>query len=145
VTTATGKHDANPIFSGIIRGMLPMFLLTLIEQRARHGSELMAACSRMTAGAWQPSPGSVYPLLRRLEGEGLLSGEWRSGRAAARRVYAITAAGRRALPEIHRQLLAELERSRTLIDTHIAALQQLIAGEDVRAIMQRSAAEESDG
>ncbi|MCK5796146.1 MAG: helix-turn-helix transcriptional regulator [Deltaproteobacteria bacterium] len=143
--TAKAATTDTPILSSVLRGMLPMFLLTLLDQRARYGSEVMEAFARMSGGAWRPSPGSLYPLLRRLEGEGTIAGEWRSGKAAAKRVYEITARGRQELPTIQKTLLQELLRARALIDTHIAVLKRLTAGEDADGILPQNDDGASDG
>jgi DNA-binding PadR family transcriptional regulator len=42
--------------------------------------------------------GTLYPLLRRLEGQGLLESKWRIEEARPRRYYVISEEGRRILP-----------------------------------------------
>lgn len=111
-----------PLFQGLIRGMLPLYLLTLLQERARHGTEIIRSFREMSNERWKPSPGSVYPVLRQLERRGLVAGRWRRGQAAPQRVYRLTDEGRRALPEMRARLLAQLEEARSLIDSHIAAL-----------------------
>lgn len=118
------------LFKGIVRGLLPLYLLTVLGERARHGSEIMDTFSEMSGGGWKPSPGSVYPLLKKLEREGLIAGEWRSGRAAAKRIYTLTDAGRAALPALQRQLLDELRAVKEVVDLHIVAFEELLEGED---------------
>jgi DNA-binding PadR family transcriptional regulator len=111
-----------PVFQGLIRGMLPLFLLTLLQGRALHGTEIIRSFREMSNDRWKPSPGSVYPVLRQLERRGLVAGRWRRGQAAPQRVYRLTDEGRRELPELRERLLAQLVAARTLIDSHIAAL-----------------------
>ncbi|HZS57315.1 MAG TPA: PadR family transcriptional regulator [Bryobacteraceae bacterium] len=61
----------------------PIFGLGMIEELARHGYRI--------------SPGSLYPLLQRLEKKGYLrSTEQRNGKSL-RRIYRATALGRKAL------------------------------------------------
>lgn len=55
-----------------------------------HGYQLIQEISRRSAGAWKPSPGSVYPTLQQLEDEGLVHAQERDGK----RVYALTDEGR---------------------------------------------------
>lgn len=117
-----GIDYGSPVITGLIRGMLPFALMRLIEERPRHGSELIRSISDMTGGAWTPSPGSVYPVLRKLEQEGQLSGEWERTRSAPKRIYQLTAKGRESLPELRRRLVAQLTTARHLIDDHLAAL-----------------------
>ncbi|NON62393.1 PadR family transcriptional regulator, partial [Acidianus sp. DSM 29099] len=35
------------------------------------GAEIMDEVERNSLGVWRPSPGSVYPMIRNLESEGL--------------------------------------------------------------------------
>jgi PadR family transcriptional regulator PadR len=78
------------LYSGLIRLHVlhhavegPIFGLGMIEELARHGYRI--------------SPGSLYPLLQRLEKKGYLrSIEVRSGKSL-RRVYRATPFGRKAL------------------------------------------------
>jgi DNA-binding PadR family transcriptional regulator len=122
------EGGAGPLFQGLVRGMLPLYVLMLLERRPCHGIDMIRSFAEMSRGAWRPSPGSIYPVLRRLESEGLVAGRWQRGQAAAKRVYRLTGAGRRALPARQVELLAELERARRIIDQHVAALEAAIAG-----------------
>ena len=78
------------LYSGLIRLHVlhhavqgPIFGLGMIEELARHGYRI--------------SPGSLYPLLQRLEKKGYLrSTEQRKGKSL-RRVYRATPLGRKAL------------------------------------------------
>lgn len=121
------KDFANSlVFRGVVRGMLPLYLLTLLQEQPYHGNEIMNVLKTMSHGMWKPSPGSIYPMLKKLEKQGLISGEWKSGRAAATRVYRVTAKGRAELPVIRQQLLAELHTAKDTIEQHIRALEQMV-------------------
>lgn len=57
--------------------------------------------------------GTLYPLLRRLEGQGLLESEWRIEDGPPRRYYKLSPAGTRLYEELTvswRQLVATLDR-----------------------------------
>lgn len=78
-------------------------LLGLVVTRPRSGYELKSFFSRTPAMVYEPSSGTLYPGLRRLEARGLLEGERES--SAGRRlrlVYRATPAGE----EAHRQWLS---------------------------------------
>ncbi len=47
--------------------------------------------------------GTLYPLLRRLEGQGLLESKWKLEEARPRRYYVISDEGRRVLPVIKQE------------------------------------------
>jgi DNA-binding PadR family transcriptional regulator len=46
--------------------------------------------------------GTLYPLLRRLEGQGLLDSEWRVNEGPPRRYYVVSAEGRRLYRKLAR-------------------------------------------
>lgn len=65
------------------RGDVRTALLLLLAEQPMHGYQLMQAITERTAGAWQPSPGAIYPTLSQLEDEGLLSTLAQGGRKLA--------------------------------------------------------------
>jgi DNA-binding PadR family transcriptional regulator len=86
-STAAGRPltDFEQVLLGVIAG----------EPRSGYGLKKMFNAS--PASVYQPSPGALYPALRRLEGRGLLRAENKvsSGRRALR-LYHVTQAGRAA-------------------------------------------------
>jgi len=64
-------------------------LLVLLEQ-PMHGYQLIQEVSARSGGAWQPSPGAIYPTLQRLEAKGLVHSE----EDGDRRVFSLTDLGR---------------------------------------------------
>lgn len=51
---------------------LRMMVVSLLSSSPKNGVELMDGIEAITRGWWRPSPGSVYPLLERMEGEGTI-------------------------------------------------------------------------
>lgn len=47
--------------------------------------------------------GTLYPLLRRLEAQGLLESVWKLGEARPRRYYVISAEGKKILPKMKKE------------------------------------------
>lgn len=74
-------------------GELHLALLALLGLRPMHGYELMAELSSRMGRAYRASPGSIYPAIQALEGEGLIAGR----DEADRRVYELTGEGVKAL------------------------------------------------
>jgi len=72
-------------------------LLGIINSEPRSGYGLKKLFNASPASVYQPSPGALYPALRRLEGRGLLRAETQvsSGRRALR-LYSVTPAGHAA-------------------------------------------------
>ncbi len=49
---------------------LRMMVVSLLSTSPKNGAEIMDGIEAITRGWWRPSPGSVYPLLERMEAEG---------------------------------------------------------------------------
>jgi len=62
-----------PPWAFISRRGLREVVLWLLSDRPMNGAEIIRAVEDFTWGFWRPSPGSVYPLLKQLEAEGLVS------------------------------------------------------------------------
>lgn len=94
-----------PVFA---HGSLRLYLLALLDERSRHGYELIQALSEQFGGTYTPSAGTIYPRLAKLEEEGLVT-KAADGRKT---VYEITAAGRAEL-ESRRHELDDIENEVT--------------------------------
>jgi transcriptional regulator len=82
----------------ILKGTLPLLVLKTLALEPRHGVGIADRIQQTTGGTFQASPGSLFPVLHRLEAEGFVEGEWTTtpeGRRA--RYYRLTNAGRRQL------------------------------------------------
>jgi DNA-binding PadR family transcriptional regulator len=90
---APSRGDRTP---GWQRGFLGHYALTLLDRTPIYAHQLATQISSRSHGLWSPSPGAVYPAFRSLQARGLVRTEVRGGR----RLYFITAAGRRRLLEI---------------------------------------------
>lgn len=82
--STVGRHPR----SGDIRTAV---LVSLIDE-PMHGYQIIQAIETRTDGAWEPTPGAVYPTLQLLTDEGLVTAE----QVGERKVYALTDAGRAA-------------------------------------------------
>jgi PadR family transcriptional regulator PadR len=88
-----------------LKGHLDMLLLAIVEETPRHGYAVIEELRRQSDDAFDLPEGTVYPALHRLERAGLLSSEWADVGGRRRRVYRVTAGGRRALGEKHKEWL----------------------------------------
>jgi PadR family transcriptional regulator PadR len=87
---------AMDVFGGEIRrrDVFPLLVLHLIEREPAYGNRLIEEIESITNGAISVNPNTIYPLLRDLEGRGLIEGQWEHPDRRTRRFYSITAAGR---------------------------------------------------
>ena len=79
-------------------GELRLLLLKLIGDEPRHGYELIKAIGELTGGAYEPSPGAVYPTLSLLADEGVIA-ETAGVDDTARKAFETTEAGNNELAD----------------------------------------------
>jgi PadR family transcriptional regulator PadR len=80
------------------KGSTELLVLSLVEERARHGYEIGRLIEQRSQGVVQLHVASLYPLLYRLERRGWLSGRWlEKAGERRRRFYRLTPAGRKVL------------------------------------------------
>lgn len=96
------------------RGSTELLLLSLLEERERHGYDLARLIAERSGGAISFHAASLYPTLYRLEDKDLIEGRWieKAGQRR-RRCYRLTAAGRKVLASQRttwQAFLAGLER-----------------------------------
>ena len=80
------------------KGSAELLILSLLEDRARHGYEIAKLIETRSGGSLSFRVTSLYPLLYRLEGRRLIEGRWVEKAAhRRRRYYRLTARGRQVL------------------------------------------------
>ena len=84
-----------------MRGAVPIHVLFHAAESEVHGVELIEELGRH---GHRLSPGTLYPMLHRLEERGLLRSRRTVERGRMRRSYVATAKGRRALEDCRRAL-----------------------------------------
>jgi PadR family transcriptional regulator, regulatory protein PadR len=85
------------------KGSTEMLILSLLEDRARHGYEIGKLIEQRSGGKLKFALPSLYPKLLHLENRGWIKGRWieRAGERQ-RCFYRLTPAGRRVLAEQRR-------------------------------------------
>ncbi len=77
------------------KGMLELCMLALLANEERYGYQIAQGLTESAALA--VSEGTIYPLLSRLQREGLVEARWRESPAGPpRKYYRLTPAGRQA-------------------------------------------------
>lgn len=84
-------------------GDMKYVILKLVQEKPRHGYEVMKELEERMHGCYTPSPGTVYPTLQWLEDEGLVVAK----DVAGKKIFEITDAGRAFLEE-HRDVVEEI-------------------------------------
>jgi DNA-binding PadR family transcriptional regulator len=99
---ARGVGSQDPLVGELRRaGLLRLLVLHFLRDGPSYGGQLMERVSRVSGGLIAVNPNTMYPLLRELEAEGLVAGEWEHPERRSRRFYRLTDAG-----EAERQALA---------------------------------------
>lgn len=80
----------NPDF---LNGVPEMLILHLLSSRPMYGYELVQAIALATGGTLEFGEGCVYPILHRLEADGLLASTRKTVGGRNRVVYKVTAKG----------------------------------------------------
>jgi DNA-binding PadR family transcriptional regulator len=112
------------VFGGEIRrrDVVPLLVLHLMAREPAYGNRLIEEIGRITEGAIQANPNTIYPLLRDLESRGLIEGAWEHPDRRTRRYYSLTRDGRaeyRRLREEVEPFLDSVIRSVSLIKREI--------------------------
>jgi PadR family transcriptional regulator, regulatory protein PadR len=84
----------NPDF---LNGVPELLILSLLTRRPMYGYELVQAIRRSTGGVLEFGEGCVYPILHRLEADGLLGAKRETVGGRSRVVYRVTAKGSKKL------------------------------------------------
>jgi len=80
-----------------LKGHLDSLVLATLSEGPAHGYAVIERLKERSHGAFDLAEGTVYPVLHRLEAEGLLASSWSEAAGRKRRVYRLTRRGRSAL------------------------------------------------
>lgn len=84
--------------SGKERGLLTTLVLHLLEKGPKSGYDLLKEIAEKTNDSWTPNKGTLYPLLKSLDEEGLVQVKEIGKRY--KRIYELTDAGKEAVTNI---------------------------------------------
>ncbi|MEF9865986.1 MAG: PadR family transcriptional regulator [Oscillospiraceae bacterium] len=84
------------------KGVLELIVLQLATAKPVYGYELLSAIKEKSNGMLALKEGTLYPILYRLEDEGMIKARWQSGegRNAPKKYYEATEKGHLALCEM---------------------------------------------
>ena len=97
---------SNKKIATVPKGFLKFYILKLLDEGPKSGSEIVQEIDIRTEGLWKPSPGSIYPLLSRLNNKGFIQ-RIENGDTGIKR-YEITKDGQ----IIYKEMLADREETR---------------------------------
>jgi PadR family transcriptional regulator, regulatory protein PadR len=85
------------------RGHLDGMILAILGAGPAHGYAVAQELKERSGGVFDLPEGTIYPALHRLERARLLSSEWATTTGRRRRVYQLTAKGRRSIADARRE------------------------------------------
>lgn len=108
--TRGGAGSSDPL-AGELRkaGLLPLLVLHLLDAGPSYGNRLMEGVEELTGGLFSVNPNTMYPLLRTLEADGFIAGEWEHPERRSRRFYRLTDAGRAERMRLRGELRPRLD------------------------------------
>ena len=122
-TPAKGAGSGDPLIGDLRRaGLLPLLVLHFASREPAYGNQLIDRIETLTGGALHVNPNTMYPLLRSLEAQGLLTGHWEHPERRSRRFYRATDEGREELRRLSGELGPRLDRIAASIDAIRAEL-----------------------
>lgn len=74
-----------------------LLLLSSLREGPKHGYQIALDVEEQSNGLFRFKHGTLYPILHRLENEGLIRGSWTKEQGRRKKVYALTRAGERHL------------------------------------------------
>jgi DNA-binding PadR family transcriptional regulator len=81
-------------------------MLSLLQEGESYGYAIIQRIHDLSGGALELSDGTLYPVLHRMEDEGLISSTWKTSEEGRRRkYYTLTSRGQQALDNEKRQWL----------------------------------------
>ncbi|WP_378953370.1 PadR family transcriptional regulator [Pelosinus sp. sgz500959] len=101
-----------------IRIVTALLILKIIKKQSTYGNQIAEEIKRNTQQTIQANPNFLYPLLRKMEEEGYLEGNWENPRTRNKRIYTITQSGCSyllVLKEAVRAKFLEIERRQQAI------------------------------
>jgi len=86
-----------------LKGHLDSLILAVVAAGPAHGYAIIEELKLRSRGTFALPEGTVYPALHRLERAGLLASGWSNASGRKRRLYKLTARGRRRLDTSKRE------------------------------------------
>lgn len=84
------KESVGQVFT---KGLLPIYVLHILTMGPTNGNDIANKIGHRTNGLWLPSTGGIYPLLKKMEKEGLVMGTWDNPKKKFQKLYSLTPNG----------------------------------------------------
>ncbi len=100
-------YSASMIAKDLVAASARPLLLSILAEGESYGYELTRKVRELSEGVLEWSDGMLYPVLHRLEREGLIVSEWKQSETGReRKYYRLSSGGRRSLQTERQQWLS---------------------------------------
>ena len=104
-----------------LSGMMRVLILNELSRGENYGYGIARQISERSGGELPIKPESLYPVLHRMEGDGLLKAQWVQSEAGRpRKMYAMTSKGRRRWERQRESFIAQSKGALKAINTNLA-------------------------
>lgn len=90
------KEAVGQVFT---KGLLPLYVLFILSLGPTNGNDIANKIGERTSGLWVPSTGGIYPILKKLEKDFLIVGQWDNPHKRMQKIYTLTAEGIKELED----------------------------------------------
>ncbi|WAI00488.1 PadR family transcriptional regulator [Methanogenium organophilum] len=105
-----------PTQDGHTRSLITLYVMHSLHREPKTGYDILREIDDVTKGEWVPSKGTLYPMLRHLADEGLITPHETGARAKT--IYALTPDGEKTLAELKKYRHQSHENFRLLRTIH---------------------------
>lgn len=102
------KESVGQVFT---KGLLPIYVLFILSSNPTNGNEISNQIGLRTNGKWVPSTGGIYPILKKLEKDGLITGVWDDPNKRFQKIYHLTVKGKLEYENKKKLLKSKIEQS----------------------------------
>ena len=89
------RKEKDAVGQVFTKGLLPLYVLHILNFGPTTGNYISHDIGERTNGKWVPSTGGIYPLLKSLEKDGLVVGNWDDPKKKFRKIYSLTPEGKK--------------------------------------------------
>lgn len=102
------KEAVGQVFT---KGLLPIYILYILSLGPSNGNDIATQIGKHTNGLWIPSTGGIYPILKKYEKQGLITGQWDDPKKKFKKIYALTEDGLRDFEQKKHLLKPKIEEA----------------------------------
>ena len=86
------KSEKEAVGQVFTKGILPLYVYYILSLGPSNGNDIATKITQHTGGKWSPSTGGIYPLLKKMEKQGYITGVI-SEEGRLQKIYTLTPSG----------------------------------------------------